>query len=211
MSDINLHKKEIAYFMRRLYKQGLTSTSGGNISVRISAEEILISPSQTDKGRMKASQIIRMKTDGTFDNKLFKPSMEFGFHLAIYKSRSDVQAIVHAHPVLATSFAVSHKTIQCDLMGESRAILGTPVFASYALMGSENLANNVALAFENSNVVLMENHGIITAGNSLLEAFDRMEVLENTARINILAGLLGGAKPINEANLKAIDDLLFSK
>jgi L-fuculose-phosphate aldolase len=211
MNDINLYKKEIAYFMRRLYKQGLTTTSGGNISVRISADEILISPSQTDKGRMKASEIIRMKTDGTFDNKLFKPSMECGFHIAIYKSRSDVQAIVHAHPVLATSFAVSHKPINCDLMGESRAILGKPVFASYALMGSGTLANNVALAFENSNVVLMENHGIITAGNSLLEAFDRMEVLENTARINILAGLLGGAKPINEANLKAIDDLLFSK
>jgi L-fuculose-phosphate aldolase len=211
MNDINIFKKEIAYFMRRLYKQGLTTTSGGNLSVRISEDEILITPSQTDKGRMKASEIIRMKTDGTFENKPFKPSMECGFHLEIYKNRPDIQAIVHAHPVLATSFAVSHKPINCDLLGESRAILGTPVFASYALMGTKTLATNVAEAFKNSNVVLMENHGIITVGKSLLEAFDRMEVLENTARINILAELLGGAKTLNEANLRAIDDLLFSK
>lgn len=211
MNDINIFKKEIAYFMRRLYKQGLTTTSGGNLSVRISEDEILITPSQTDKGRMNASEIIRMKTDGSFENKPFKPSMECGFHLEIYKNGPDIHAIVHAHPVLATSFAVSHKPINCDLLGESRAILGTPVFASYALMGTKTLATNVAEAFKNSNVVLMENHGIITVGKSLLEAFDRMEVLENTARINILAELLGGAKTLNEANLRAIDDLLFSK
>jgi L-fuculose-phosphate aldolase len=137
--------------------------------------------------------------------------MEYGFHIEIYKNRPDIQAIVHAHPALATSFAVSHKPINCDLMGESRAVLGTPVFASYALMGTASLAANVADACKKSNVVLMENHGIITVGKNLLEAFDRMEVLENTARINILAGLLGGAKTLNETNLKAIDDLLFSK
>jgi L-fuculose-phosphate aldolase len=211
MSEIVNLKKEVAYFMRRLYKQGLTTTSGGNISVKLNDSEILITPSQTDKARMKASEIIRLKIDGTYDNNQFKPSMESGFHLEIYKTRPDIQAIVHAHPVTSTSFAVSHKTINCDLMGESRAILGTPVFASYALMGTKALANNVADAFKNSNVVLMENHGIITVGNTLLEAFDRMEVLENCARINILSKILGDPVSLSDEQLRSIDQLLFSK
>ena len=208
---MNKLKKEVAYFMRRLYKTGLTTTSGGNISVRLNDGEILITPSQTDKARMKAAEIIRLNFDGSFENRSFKPSMESGFHLEIFKNRPDVQAIVHAHPVSATSFAVSHKPINCDLMGESRAILGIPVFAPYALMGTKELSTNVAEAFKNSNVVLMENHGIITVGKTLLEAFDRMEVLENCARINILSEILGGPVSLTIGQLHSIDQLLFSK
>ncbi len=211
MSDIIKYKKEVASFMRRLYQHGLTTTSGGNISMKISENEILITPSQTDKGRMKLTEIIALQLDGTYLSKHLKPSMESGIHLEIYKQRPDIQAIVHAHPVNATSFAVAKKPINCGIMGESRAILGTPVFATYALMGSKELALNVAFAFKNSNVVLMENHGIITGGATLLEAFDRMEVLESCARINLLTNYLGGVIGLNKDQLKAIDDLLFSK
>lgn len=208
MNDRNIFKKEVAYFMRRLYKQGLTTTSGGNVSQRFNESEILITPSQTDKARMKAKEIITLRIDGSFEKQSYNPSMESGIHLEIYKSRPDIQAIVHAHPITATSFAVAHEPINCDLMGESRSILGTPVFAEYALMGTPNLAMNVANALLTSNVVLMENHGIITVGKTLLEAFDRMEVLENCARINVISGIIGKVNTLNSEQLRAIDKLM---
>jgi L-fuculose-phosphate aldolase len=204
-------KKDIAQFMRRLYQQGLTSTSGGNISVRISEDAILITPSQTDKGRMRANQIIRLSMDGSFHSRTNKPSMECGFHLAAYQSRSDIQAIVHAHPLAATSLMLAGKTLQTNLTGESRAILGNPVTAPYALMGTPELADFISEAIKNTNVVLMENHGVLTVGKNLLEAFDRMEVLENAARLTLLTEILGGAEPLPLERLLEIDRLISGK
>ncbi len=200
-------RKEIAYFMRRLYKQGLTTSSGGNISFRLD-ENVLITPSQTDKGRMKASEIGMTDLHGNSLSTQYKLSMETGMHLAVYKARPDVKAIVHAHPVTATSFAVAHQTIDCSLLGEARAIIGEPVLASYQLMGTQKLAYEVAKAILHGNVVLMENHGILAVGNSLLEAFDRLEVLEACARVNILTKLIGNAVGLSAHELAAIDKMM---
>lgn len=200
-------KKEIAYFMRRLYKRGLTTTSGGNISAMLDGY-MFITPSQTDKGRMKASDIIVFDTEGRNLSKTSKPSMETGMHMAIYKIRPDVKAIVHAHPVAATGFAASHRLIDCSLIGESRALIGEPVIAPYRLMGTDDLASVVADACVAANAILLANHGVLTVGSSLLEAFDRMEVLEACARINLIATMLGGGKQISRENLLAIDKLM---
>jgi len=208
MSEKAIFRKEIAYFMRRLYKRHLTSSSGGNISMRIGPDEILITPSQTDKARIKTKDIITLRLDGTYEKQNLSPSMESSIHLEIYKLRPDIQVIVHAHPVTATSFTVVHKPIRCDLTGESSALLGKPMLAAYALMGTEKLAMNVANSLINTNVVLMENHGIITVGRTLFEAFDRMEALENCARINVISGIIGKAIPLNAKQLYAIDKLI---
>jgi len=198
-------RKEIAYFMRRLYKRGLTTTSGGNISMRV-GDIVYITPSQTDKGRMKVGDILSVGIDGTTGHG--KPSMETGMHLAVYASLEDVMAIVHAHPVAATGFAAAHKPVDCSLVGEARALLQQPVLAPYRLMGTEDLAETVAEACRHSNAVLMANHGVLTTGNSLLEAFDRIEVLESCARINLIAAMLGGGKSLNPEQLHAIDKLM---
>lgn len=211
MKQRNHIKNDVAHFMRRLYKQGLTSTSGGNISIKISESEILITPSQTDKGRMRANQIIRLMMDGSFHSQSYKPSMESGFHLAAYQSRPDIQAVVHAHPVAATSVMLAGKSILTNLTGESRAILGNPVAAPYALMGTPELATFISEAIQKTNVVLMENHGVLTVGKSLLEAYDRMEVLENAARLTLLTELLGGAEPLPIERLIEIDRLISGK
>ncbi len=204
-------KKDVAHFMRRLYDQGLTSTSGGNISIKISENELLITPSQTDKGRMRANQIIRLMMDGSYHSRINKPSMECGFHLAAYQSRSDIQAVVHAHPLAATSLMLARKNIQTNLTGEARAILGNPVIAPYALMGTSKLAGFISEAIKNTNVVLMENHGVLTVGKGLLEAYDRMEVLENAARLTLLTEILGGAEPLPLERLIEIDRLISGK
>jgi len=194
--------------MRRLYKQGLTTSSGGNISFRVDEGFILITPSQTDKGRMKAKEIGLTDMHGKSSSSKLKLSMETGMHLAVYKARPDIKAIVHAHPITATSFAVAHHNIDCSLMGEARAIVGEPVLAQYALMGTQTLADSVAKATENANVVLMENHGILAVGNSLLEAFDRLEVLEACARVNILTKIIGKSVGLPPKDLAAIDKMM---
>ncbi len=199
-------RKEVAYFMNRLYERKLTSASGGNISL-LTGDKILITPSQLDKGRITDSQICILSIDGKNLTPHLPVSMESKMHLGIYKSRKDVRAIVHAHPVFATSFTVSEKSINTSLIGEARAVLGEPVKASYALMGTEVLAENVAEACLQSNVILMENHGVLTLGETLLQAFDRIEVLEAAAKMTLITEILGKKKELSVSELNEIDKL----
>jgi L-fuculose-phosphate aldolase len=199
-------KENVARFMRRLYKQKLTSVSGGNVSLRVD-DKILITPSQTDKGRIKPEEIGILTIDGKNLTPSLKPSMESKMHLTIYNKNKRVKAIVHAHPVFATSFGISHKEIKTNLAGEARAVLGVPVFAQYALMGTQQLADAVAKASLSSNVIIMENHGILTTGENLLQAYDRMEVLEASAKMTLITGFLGNRKELSDEELKDIDDL----
>ena len=187
-------RKETAYFMRRLYKQGLTTTSGGNISVLTQRETMLITPSATDKGRMSSSEIGEMNFECQIVGKSFKPSIESRMHLEIYKNRPDVKAVVHAHPVHASAFAALDTKINTNLLAESHAILGNVCYAPYFLMGSVELAIAVGKAAAQADCVIMLNHGALAVGRTLLEAFDRLEVLEAAARMTFLHLSMNGVK-----------------
>ncbi|MBN2172945.1 MAG: class II aldolase/adducin family protein [Bacteroidales bacterium] len=199
-------KERVAYFMRRMYEQRLTTSTGGNISLKV-GEKILITPSQTDKARMVAESIGSMTLNGRVLSHRFKASMENKMHLAIYHKRPDVKAIIHGHPIFATSFAICGKKVMTNLAGESRAILGEPVMADYKLMGTQELADVVAEASLRGNVILMENHGVITLGDTLVEAFDRIEVLEAAAKMTLITQMIGNPKELNAEELKEIDNL----
>jgi L-fuculose-phosphate aldolase len=199
-------KKEIAYFMRRLYRQKLTTTSGGNISARID-ENVFITPSGLDKGRIQSTQIGVTNYNAENLTPELKLSMETPMHLAIYKARPDIEAIVHAHPPYGTAFASSAKTFESNLTSEGRLVLGQIGFAKYALMGTDGLAEAVAKEALNSNVILMENHGVIALGKNLLEAFDRLEVLEFTAQMQYITRSLAMDKPLNPNQLNEIDNM----
>ncbi|HBC88218.1 MAG TPA: aldolase [Lentisphaeria bacterium] len=206
---INEYKEDIAYFMRRLYQQGLTTTSGGNLSVRLPGGKVLITPSGSDKGRMKGSEIGVMDLNGKILSK-FKPSIESSMHLMIYKARPDISAIVHAHPVVASSFAATDAEINCRLLAESYAILGRPAYAPYQLMGSKNLAETVSEIAKSANCIIMRNHGVLTVGKSLLEAFDRLEVLETCAKMTLISNAFFNkrTKLLNGRHLVEIDKLM---
>ena len=206
MIEMLKEREKVAATMRRLYTNGLTTASGGNVSLRV-GDRILITPSQMDKAVIVGEQIGLLGMDGTSLSPRIKKSMESGMHLSIYRKRPEVKAIVHAHPVFATSFAISGKTIKTNLAGEARALLKEPVHAPYALMGTPDLAEIVSQASLKTNVVLMQNHGIITMGETLFQAYDRMEVLEACARMTLLTGLLGEAHELNPDQLREIDAL----
>jgi len=206
--DKQTGKKELAYFMRRLYRQGLTTCSGGNISLRLEDDTLLITPSALDKGRIRSDQIGHMTLTGENLTPTLKPSIETDMHRFVYLKRPNIRAIVHAHPPLATSFTASHQKINCNLIAESRAIIGVPVFAPYALMGTPELARLVSEAAQHGNVILMENHGILTVGETLLRAFDRLEVIEASAKMTLVTtSLLGSKKELNEHQQAELDQL----
>jgi L-fuculose-phosphate aldolase len=205
--EFKSERKEVAKFMRRLYKQRLTTSSGGNISIKNSDGFIFITASQTDKSIIKYEQIIVFNSDGENLTTELKPSMEFNMHLQIYKARPDIYAIVHAHPVYASTFAVTDKKLDSSLTGEARFVLGKIEIINYELMGTLALAEACTESLKKSNVAIMNNHGAICLGQSLFQAFDRMEVLEFTSNIYFNTLLLNDCKRLNDSELKEIDEI----
>ncbi len=200
-------RKEVARFMKRLYRLGLTTTSGGNISLRVSEDVIVITPSATDKGRMKWKEVGVMSILGENLTPDLKPSIEFALHLNIYKKRRDVSVIVHAHPVFASSFTAMKCEINTSLTAEARAICGTPKFVPYALMGSAELADIVAENSADADILLLENHGVLTTGPDLLKAFDKLEVLENAAKMTLIVEMKGKKSMLSPSRIREIDRL----
>lgn len=213
MESIEEAKIRTAYFMRRLYEKGLTTTSGGNISMRLADGTVIITPSASDKGTMSGSEIGRMDMDGKIIGKKFKPTIESRMHLQIYKNRRDVGAVVHAHPITASAIAASKAKINTRLLAESYAILGDIAYAKPYLMGSEELAEEVGKSLLSAQCVIMHNHGAIAVGKNLLEAFDRLEVLEAAAKITILhlSPLKGLSSELDDSSLDDIDKLMKRK
>jgi len=201
-------RKEVARFMRRLYRQGLTTTSGGNISCRTSDDIIIITPSSTDKGRMKWKEVGIMTIIGENLTPDLKPSIESEMHLSIYRKKKEIRAIVHAHPVYASAYTAMKCTIDTNLTAEAKAICGDPCFVPYALMGTKELASLASECIsKGSDILLLENHGILTTGNSILQAFDKLEVLENAARMTLVVELTGKKKPLTKTRIRELEKL----
>ena len=201
-------KQEVAYFMRRLYRKGLTTSLGGNISCKIDNDKFAITPSQIDKGRIKDNELGIVNLNGENLTPNVKLSMETKMHLYIYQKRKDVKAIVHAHPPFSSFFAASEKKINCKLLGEARALLCEPTYAKYALMGSDELAEIVSDYAIASNVIILKNHGILTVGDSLITALDRIEVAEVAARLSLIGSIHGNVRELTASQLAEIDSLM---
>jgi L-fuculose-phosphate aldolase len=200
-------RKEVALFMRRLYRQGLTTTSGGNISLKISDDIIVITPSATDKGRMKWKEVGIMTLAGKNLTPELKPSIENEMHLSIYRKKKEISAIVHAHPLFASAFTAMKCKINTDLTAEAKAICGDPCFVPYALMGTRELASVASESIMKSDILLLENHGILTTGSSILQAFDKLEVLENAAKMTMIVKMTGKKKPLSKASILELERL----
>lgn len=133
-----------------------------------------------------------------------KPSIETEMHISIYKKNKDVDAIVHAHPVYASSFTAMKSKINTSLTAEACAILGEPVMVPYALMGTGELAQIVSEKTLDSDILLLENHGILTTGTSILQAFDKIEVLENAAKMTLIVDLTKSKSQLTKSRILEI-------
>ena len=202
-----LHPRdEIMQTMERIYRYRMTTTSGGNLSIRDENGDIWISPARVDKGNLTRKDIVCVRTDGTVDG-LHPPSSEFPFHQAIYRARPDILAIVHAHPVALVAFSICQQVPDTRLFHQAHSVCGKVGFAPYALPGSTQLGASIAAKFgEGCASVILENHGVVVGGDSLAHAFQRFEAFEFAGKTVIKGRQLGEIRYLNETQLAQAQD-----
>jgi L-fuculose-phosphate aldolase len=196
-------RDQIVATMERIYGQNMTTTSGGNVSVRDENGDVWITPARVDKGALRRQDIVRIKPDGTREG-LHPPSSECPFHLSILAVRPDLRAIIHAHPGALVSFSICGQVPNTRLFPEAHHICGKVGFAPYAVPGSGELGEKIAAEFASSskpNCVVLENHGVVVGGEDLETAFKRFETLELTAQTIIKARQLGDVHYLDDAQI----------
>ncbi len=199
-------RDQIIMIIDKIYHSGLTTTSGGNISVIDKSGDIWVTPSAIDKGSLRASDIICVRKNGTVEGR-HKPSSEYPFHKAIYESRADIKAVIHAHPPALVSFSIVRKIPDTNIIPQAKNICGPIGYASYKIPGSNALGEIIAKEFEKGfNAVIMENHGTVTGGTDLGEAFQRFETLEFCARTIIYGNLIGTPKYLTDKQIEEFED-----
>ena len=193
--------QQLVDYLQRLYDFGMTTTSGGNLSILDSDGVIWITPSGIDKGSLHPRDIMKMLPDGTAVG-LHRPSVEFPFHRHIYEIRPDARAVLHAHTASIVAFSCVGRIPNVKLVPGAEAVCGKVVFAKYAIPGSEKLGDILAAEFaKGADAVIMENHGAVVCGTSMAECFLRYEALATAASIELEAAGLGatfdlsGARP----------------
>ena len=195
---------QLVMIMQRIYEYGMTTTSGGNLSIRDENGDIWITPSGIDKGALTRADIMQVKPDGTVIGP-HTPSVELPIHRNIYKLRPDLRAIVHAHPPILVAFSLVRQVPDTKLIPNANLVCGKVAMAKYDVPGSEQLGANIAEQFAAGyNTVLMENHGVVCGAPDLYHAFMAFETITFSAKIELDARKLGTPRQLTDAQI-AID------
>lgn len=196
---------QLVMIMDRIYRYGMTTTSGGNLSIKDENGDIWITPSGIDKGSLTRKDIICVKPDSTIVG-IHKPSMELPFHSQVYLKRPDIKAIVHAHPPALVAFSIARKIPDTSLVPDVHLMCGPIGMAEYDIPGSTELGDKISAVFEKGyNNVLLENHGIVVAAESLFKAFMVFETLDFCARMEASARRIGEVKALSRDNTGIAD------
>ena len=192
---------QLVLIMNRIYQGGMTTTSGGNLSILDENGDIWITPSGIDKGTLSRHDMCCVKPDGTVLGP-HKPSVELPFHATVYKRRPDLRAVLHAHPPALVAFSLARVLPDTRLVANAWRTLGKITMAAYAVPGSQQLGDNIASEFSDGyDIVVMENHGVVIGADSLFRAFMKFETLETTANLEIYAHTLGTPKALKETQV----------
>ncbi len=194
---------QIVMLMNRIYYNDMTITSGGNLSIRDEDGTVWITPSGIDKGKLRREDIMQIRSDGTIVG-IHRPSVEYPFHLAIYKKRPDIHAVLHAHPPALVMFSMLRRMPDTTMLPDGLIFAGKTAIAPYALPGSSALGIHISREFEKgANTLILENHGVVVGSETLFSAFMKFEMLEFFARIQINAKTIGGTiRPLSAENLE---------
>lgn len=185
-------RKLIVEIGKLLYERSYVVSSDGNVSIRLDEKTVLATPTMTCKGRMTEDCLALTDMDGKpLTDK--KASSELAMHLLIYNMRPDIRAVCHAHPPHGTAFAVAGLAIDKPILSEVILTLGCVPLTDYGTPSTDELTEAMKPFVAHHNALLMANHGAVAYGEDLWQAFDRLETLEHTAKIAILAKALGGA------------------
>lgn len=184
-------REEMCEIGRRIYNKGFAAANDGNISFRMSEDRVLCTPTRVSKGFMKPDDLCIVDLEGHQISGKKRRSSEILLHLTIMKERPDVRAVVHCHPPHATAFAVAHEPIPKCTMPEFEVFIGEVAIAPYETPGTQTFADTVIPYIRDTDVVILANHGTVTAGSDLTDAYFKTEIIDAYCRILILAKQLG--------------------
>jgi len=204
-------KQAICEVGRRMYARGFVAGNDGNISVRLGPDRVLATPTLVSKGFMTPDMLVLVDMDGQVVEGGLRPSSELKMHLRVYRERADSFAVVHAHPVAATGFAVAGRPLDTAYMPELVVNLGSVPVAAYATPATDEVPDSIERFVKDHHAVLLANHGVLTWGRDLTEAYFRMETVESYAQILMAAEAVGLPRPLSRekrAGLVAIRERL---
>ena len=202
-------KKQIGEIGKRIYNRGMVASNDGNISVKLNDNEFLCTPTGVSKGFMTPEYICKVDAKGNVLQAYegFKPSSEIKMHMRVYQERPDVNSVVHAHPVYATSFAIAGIPLTEPIMPEAVIALGCVPIAEYGTPSTEEIPDAVSKYLPYYDAVLLENHGALAFSDSLLNAYHKMESVEFYAQLLYQAKMLGGPKPLSEEQVQRLYEI----
>jgi len=200
--------RQLVSICHRLYERGLVTATDGNVSARLGHGRLLVTPTGLNKGKLTARDLVEVDAEGMRAGGPRPATTELGMHLFIYRERPDVQAVVHAHPPYATGFAVAHLPLTAPLLPEVIIGLGEIPLAPYGTPSTPELVETLIPFVKTANAILLGNHGAVTFGGNLEEAYFRMEKVEQAACIAFVARLLGGEKPLAALDVEKLHALV---
>ena len=198
------YRHAIVQYGRRLHDNGFVAATDGNLSVRLDDRRLLVTPTCMSKGMMRPADMVIVDMDGNRLAGKRRVSSEIGMHLLIYRLRPDVQGIVHAHPPTATGFAASGLDLNRPLVCEVVVGLGSIPLARYGTPGTPELTDALEPLIPDHDAILMANHGVVTFGSSLENAYMKMETVEHFAKIALVTHLLGHEQPLGEKEVEKL-------
>ncbi len=189
-------KREMVRYGRWLYRLGFVPGTSGNLSVRLDAERLLATPTGISKYMIRSADLVVVDLDGRQLAGTRRVTSEIGMHLAIYRQREDVEAVIHSHPPIATAFACSGRALDEMFCQEAVMTLGSVPLAQYATTGTDEVADSLIPYIPGHEAILLANHGAVPYGRNLFDAFQKMETLEHLAHIRLVTHQLGCARTL---------------
>lgn len=197
-------RRQMVRIGRSMHRAGYTPGTAGNLSARLDDRRILATPTGCSKSLLQTSDMVIVDLDGRKLSGLRNVTSEIAMHLSVYRARPDVQAIVHAHPPIATAFAACRRPLNQPICSEIIMTTGTVPLAEYATTGTEEVGASLQPFVSQHDAILLANHGLLTYGETLLDAFMKTETVEHFAQVCLAAHQLGGAVPLSEADLQKL-------
>jgi L-fuculose-phosphate aldolase len=204
MSTLYRARREIVSFGKMLHSHGFVAATDGNLSVRLNKRHILATPTAMSKGVLRTSDLVTVDMDGNVVAGNRHASSEIAMHLLIYRLRPEIGGIVHAHPPTATGFAAAGLALDKPLVCEVVIGLGSIPLAKYGTPGTPELCETLRPLVSQYDAILMSNHGVVTYGETLSDAYMKMETVEHFAQIALVTHLLGRTQPLGNEDLKKL-------
>ena len=209
MQDILQVKEQVCDICHKMWQLGWVAANDGNVTMRLEDGTFLATPTGMSKSFITPEKLVRIRADGTVLEGLpgYKPSTEIKMHMRCYQERPDVGAVLHAHPPVATGFAVAGKSLDEYSMIETVIAMGSIPLTPYGTPSTEEVPNAIAPYLADHDAFLLQNHGALTVGCDVVTAYYRMESLEQFAKVSLVARLLGGANELSRENIDRLINL----